>query len=415
MPEPAVVRREETEAASSRIPVAFGDAFRFWVKRGFINFGGPAGQIAIMHRELVERKRWVSERMFFRALNFSMLLPGPEAQQLATYIGWRLHDILGGIVAGSFFVIPSILVLLLLSYLAAAHGDVPLVYGLLYGVQPMVIAIVADAMFRIGMQTLRHSLLVVFAGAAFVCLAFLHIPFPLVIAAAGLAGTLLQSRFPTVFRAHGHGSAEAPEGAVARAGADGGQHPSLAHNVTVIAVFLALWLVPLGAVWLWRGSGDVLVHEFLFYTQTAFIIVGGAYTVLTYISDMAVNSFGWLSASEMVRGLGLAESTPGPLIMVTQYVGFFGAWNNPGPYPPLLNGVLGALVTTYATFLPCLLFIFVGAPYIELLRSNRRLQAALAGVSAAVVGVIANLAFSSALGCSSPRGLVSMRSPRRWP
>ena len=375
-----------------RAPVSFGEALRFWVKLGFINFGGPAGQIAIMHRELVDNKRWVPESLFLRALNFCMILPGPEAQQLATYIGWRMHGLLGGIVAGSFFVIPSIFVLLLLSWLAAAYGDVPVVAGLLYGVQPVVIAIVVDAVIRVGKRTLKHPLLIGFAVVAFLALNVLGTPFPLVIAGAALAGTILQRRWPEVFKAQGHGSSASAHQEGHREDVGEEIRPSAARNAIVVGVFLVLWLIPLTAVVLWRGWDDVLVQEFLFFTQAAFITFGGAYAVLVYIANQAVNNYGWLSAAEMVRGLGLAESTPGPLIMVTQYVGFFGAWNNPGPYPRLLNGTLGALLTTYATFLPCFLFIFLGAPYIEQLANNTRLQAALTGVTAAVVGVIANLA-----------------------
>lgn len=371
--------------------VGFWEAFRFWVKLGFINFGGPAGQIAIMHRELVERKRWISESQYLRTLNFCMLLPGPEAQQVATYIGWRLHGTLGGVVAGSFFVIPSIFVLLLLSYLAVAHSDVPAISGLLYGVQPVVIAIVVEAVLRIGKRALNHAVLVAFAVLAFVALYFLSIPFPLVVVGAGLAGVLLSRVVPEAFRGGGHGSAATEEGAHADQNRSNVQ-PSALRNLRLLATFLVLWAVPVGAVWIWRGGEDVLVREALFFTGAAFVTFGGAYAVLSYISNVAVNSYGWLTADQMVQGLGLAESTPGPLIMVTQYVGFLGAWNSPGGFDPLLYGILGALITTYVTFLPCFLFIFLLAPYIELLANNRRLRAALMGVTAAVVGVIANLA-----------------------
>lgn len=372
-------------------PVGFWEAFRFWVKLGFINFGGPAGQIAIMHRELVERKRWISESQYLRTLNFCMLLPGPEAQQVATYIGWRLHGTLGGIVAGSFFVIPSIFVLLLLSYLAVAHSDVPAISGLLYGVQPVVIAIVVEAVLRIGKRALNHAVLVAFAVLAFVALYFLSIPFPLVVVGAGLAGVLLSRAFPEAFRGGGHGST-APEEDIANDQNHSNVQPSALRNLRLLATFFVLWAVPVGAVWIWRGEEDVLVREALFFTGAAFVTFGGAYAVLSYISNVAVNSYGWLTADQMVQGLGLAESTPGPLIMVTQYVGFLGAWNSPGGFDPLLYGILGALLTTYVTFLPCFLFIFLLAPYIELLANNRRLRAALMGVTAAVVGVIANLA-----------------------
>jgi len=384
-------------------PVGFWEAFWFWVKLGFINFGGPAGQIAIMHRELVERKRWVSESQYLRTLNFCMLLPGPEAQQVATYIGWRLHGTVGGVVAGSFFVIPSIFVLWLLSYLAVAHADVPAITGLLYGIQPVVIAIVVEAVLRIARRALNHYLLVGFSVAAFAALYFFSIPFPLVVLAAGLGGLLLSRVVPEAFESGGHGSSEEEESAVDRAESRG--RPSAVRNLRLAATFVVLWAVPVGAVWIWRGGEDVLVREALFFTGAAFVTFGGAYAVLSYVADVAVNQFGWLTADQMVQGLGLAESTPGPLIMVTQYVGFIGAWNDPGPFSPLLYGTLGALITTYATFLPCFLFIFLLAPYIELLANNRRLKAVLVGVTAAVVGVIANLAVYFATQVLFPNGV----------
>lgn len=360
---------------------------RFWVKLGFINFGGPAGQISIMHRELVERKKWVSESQFLRSLNFCMLLPGPEAQQLATYIGWRMHGMLGGIVAGSFFVIPSIFVLLLLSYLAVAYSNVPAVTGLLYGVQPVVVAIVFEAVLRIGKRTLKHPALILFAVASFVAIYFLSVPFPLVVGLAALGGFLLHFRYPAVFQTQGHGDAGEEEEPAERSAP-----PSMLRNLKLIGIFAVLWVLPVGALYLWRGPDDVLVQQALFFTGAAFVTFGGAYSVLSYIADAAVNSYGWLTTGQMVQGLGLAESTPGPLIMVTQYVGFLGAWKFNGPFDPLLYGTLGALMTTYVTFLPCFMFIFLLAPYIELLSHNRRLGAALTGVTAAVVGVIVNLA-----------------------
>jgi chromate transporter len=382
--------RDKAGVENGTKPVGFWEAFWFWVKLGFINFGGPAGQIAIMHRELVERKRWVSEQQYLRTLNFCMLLPGPEAQQVATYIGWRLHGTLGGIVAGSFFIIPSIFVLLLLSYLAVAHSDIPAVTGLLYGVQPVVIAIVVEAVMRIGKRTLNHAILVAFAVASFVAIYFLSVPFPAVVAVAAVLGVLLRRFVPDAFRWGGHGSAAEEVSAIDRTASNG--RPSLLRNLGMLGIFVVLWAVPVGALYLWRGGDDVLVREALFFTGAAFVTFGGAYSVLSYVADVAVNNYGWLTADQMVQGLGLAESTPGPLIMVTQYVGFIGAWNDPGPYSPLLYGTLGAAITTYATFLPCFLFIFLLAPYIELLANNRGLQAALIGVTAAVVGVVANLA-----------------------
>ncbi|MBA4116118.1 MAG: chromate transporter, partial [Rubrobacter sp.] len=298
--------------------VSFREAFWFWVKLGFINFGGPAGQISIMHKELVERKRWIPEGQFLRMLNFCMLLPGPEAQQVATYIGWRLHGTLGGIVAGSFFVIPSIFVLLLLSFLSVAYSDVPAITGLLYGVQPVVIAIVVEAVLRIGKRTLHHAALVAFAAASFVAIHFLSVPFPLVIAAAALGGVLLQRLVPDALRARGHGATAAKEDAVIDQ-VPSNSRPSVLRNLRLLATFFVLWAVPVGAVWVWRGGEDVLFREALFFTGAAFVTFGGAYSVLSYIADVAVNQYGWLTADQMVQGLGLAESTPGPLIMVTQY------------------------------------------------------------------------------------------------
>lgn len=372
----------------------FRDALRFWIRLGFINFGGPAGQIALMHREIVERRRWIPEDQFLRALNFCMLLPGPEAQQAAIYIGWLMHGTPGGVVAGAFFVIPSIFVLLFLSWLVAAHAQVPAVAGLLYGVQPVVIAVVAEAVLRIGRRALSHRALYLFAAAAFAGLYFLAVPFPLIIAAAAAAGVALQRKLPGVFQPSGHPVPVASQSG--GTGPDGGRppvaYPSVGRALRIAALFAALWGAPVAALWLWRGGADVLVREALFFTQAAFVTFGGAYSVLSYIAEVAVNHHQWLSAAQMAQGLALAESTPGPLIMVTQYVGFLGAWSQPGDLPPAVNGVLGALITTYVTFLFSFMFIFIGAPYVEALAGNRRIQAALTGVTSAVVGVILNLA-----------------------
>src|SRR4051812_26294315 len=301
-----------------------------------------------------------------------------------------MHGTVGGIVAGSFFVIPSIFVLLLLSYLAVAYSEVPAITGLLYGIQPVVVAVVLEAVLRIGKRTLHHAALVAFAVASFVAIYFLSVPFPLVVAVAGLAGFLLHFRYPEVFQTRGHSGTSGEEDSLEETTRD--NRPSVLRNLKLLSVFLLLWAAPVVALVLWRGGGDVLVDEALFFTGAAFVTFGGAYSVLSYIADVAVNGYGWLTADQMVQGLGLAESTPGPLIMVTQYVGFLGAWNFSGSFDPLLNGSLGALTTTYVTFLPCFLFIFLLAPYIELLANNQRLQAALVGVAAAVVGVIVNLA-----------------------
>jgi chromate transporter len=372
--------------------VPFKEALKFWTRLGFISFGGPAGQIAIMHQEVVERRKWIGENQFLRALNFCMLLPGPEAQQLATYIGWRLHGTWGGIAAGSLFVIPSIFVMLLLSYLAVAHIDIPAVAAAFYGIQPVVVAVVVEAVLRIGKKALKHRVLYVFAALAFVTIFFFKVPFPYIVAGAALGGLLMQRPMPEVFckgrldpqtrecRIEGESSTE-----------NNTTRPSIGHVARVFTVCLALWVIPMGAMWMWRGGGDTLTQIGLFFTKAAFVTFGGAYAVLSYITDVAVSN-GWLSTGQMLIGLGLAESTPGPLIMVTQYAGFLAAWNLPGGLAPLTAGVIGALLTTYVTFLPCFFFIFAGAPFIEAMAGNQGLQAALTGVTAAVVGVILNLA-----------------------
>jgi len=371
--------------------VPFKDALKFWTKLGFISFGGPAGQIAVMHQEVVEHRRWIGENPFLRALNFCMLLPGPEAQQLATYIGWRLHGTLGGIAAGSLFVIPSIFVMLLLSYLAVAHIDIPAVAAAFYGIQPVVVAVVVEAVLRIGKKALKHRVLYGFAALAFVAVCFFRVPFPYIVAGAALGGLITQRSLPQVF-CKGQFDPQTRECSTEEEPDDGRRvRASLGHVVRVFIVCFALWAVVVGGVWIWRGSGDTLTQLGLFFTQAAFVTFGGAYAVLSYITDVAVSS-GWLSTQQMLIGLGLAESTPGPLIMVTQYAGFLAAWNLPGGLDPLTAGVIGALVTTYVTFLPCFFFIFAGAPVIEAMAGNQRIQAALTGVTAAVVGVVLNLA-----------------------
>lgn len=363
----------------------FTEALKYWVRLGFINFGGPAGQIAIMHKEIVEQRKWLSEGEFLRALNFCMMLPGPEAQQLASYIGWKLHGIRGGLVAGLWFILPSVVVLWALSWMVAAYGQVPAVAGLLYGVQPVVVAIVVEAVVRIGRRTLRHWGLILIAGAAFVGIYLLRVPFPAIVFGAAAIGALLGPALPQVFKAGaaGHGRA-APTGVSA-------VYPPFARSLKLIMLFVMLWLLPVGALIAWQGSASVYAQEALFFTGAAFVTFGGAYAVLSYIADAAVQLYGWLEPEQMIQGLALAESTPGPLIMVTQYVGFLAAWRYAGELPPLLSGTIGALTVTYVTFLPCFMFIFVGAPYIEALAHKERLQTALVGVTAAIVGVILNL------------------------
>ncbi|MCG8686463.1 MAG: chromate efflux transporter [Desulfobacterales bacterium] len=371
--------------------IPFKDALKFWAKLGVISFGGPAGQIAIMHKEVVEEKKWLGENQFLRALNFCMLLPGPEAQQLATYMGWRMHGVLGGIAAGALFVIPSVFVILALSYLAVAHIDVPLVAAAFYGIQPVVVAVVAEAVLRIGKKALKHTLLYGFAAAAFAGIFVLKLPFPLIIGCAALGGLVFQHRFPQVFCA-GEFDFQTRECILVEESDPERKQSKLsfAHILKVAFVCFGLWFIVMGGIWLFWGMDSNLSRIGLFFTKAAFVTFGGAYAVLSYITDVGVSS-GWLSMEQMLLGLGLAESTPGPLIMVTQYVGFLGGWHIPGSMAPLAAGILAALVTTYVTFLPCFFFIFAGAPFIEAMAGNQRLQAALTGVTAAVVGVVLNL------------------------
>ena len=370
----------------------FKDAVKFWAKLGFISFGGPAGQIAVMHQQVVEKQGWITENQFLRALNFCMLLPGPEAQQLATYIGWRMHGYRGGIAAGSLFVLPSVFIMLFLSYLAVAHIDLPLVAAAFYGIQPVVVAVVLEAVLRIGKKALKHFLLYWFAGFSFAGIYFLDLAFPFIVGLAALGGLLLSRYFPAVF-CTGRFDPDSRECVIEE---EPDEHrsrrkgPSLAHVLRVFLVCFLIWAVLVGVIWTVFGTAGIFSDIALFFTKAAFVTFGGAYAVLSYITDMAVSS-NWLTPEQMLIGLGLAESTPGPLIMVTQFVGFLGAWHLPQGMTPLAAGILGGLITTYVTFLPCFFFIFAGAPFVEAMAGSPRLQAALTGVTAAVVGVILNL------------------------
>jgi len=377
---------------SARHP-SFGEAFLFWLKLGFISFGGPTGQIAVMHTELVEKKKWISEARFLHALNYCMLLPGPEAQQLATYVGWLLHKSWGGIVAGAFFVIPSIFILWGLSYIYVTLGNLPWIAAIFYGLKPAVLAIVAAAVIRIGSRALKNEVMWTLAAAAFIAIFFFRVPFPLIIISAALIGFFggkwNRDKF-LVVRGHGKGgndsvlddSSAVPEHA----------KPSWNRAFRVCITWILLWCAPVILLSFWLGSNHTVVREGIFFSIAAMVTFGGAYAVLPYVAQQAVQTYHWLSAGQMLDGLGLAETTPGPLIIVTQFVGFLGAWNNPGQLPPILAATLGALVTTWATFVPCFLWIFLGGPYIEKLRGNEALTTTLSAVTAAVVGVVLNLA-----------------------
>jgi chromate transporter len=371
----------------------FAEAFRFWLKLGFISFGGPTGQIAIMHTELVEKRRWISETRFLHALNFCMLLPGPEATQLATYVGWLLHKTPGGVVAGVLFVLPSAFLLWALSYVYVSFGHVPIVESIFYGLKPAVVAIVAAAVLRIGSRALKNETLWGIAVLAFICIRFLQLPFPLIIISAGAAGLIGSKIRPEKFQlANGPGKSGArPNAAISDVETLAHTKPKLGRAVRVLGVCLVLWWTPVFLIGAWLGWNHTLFREGVFFSKAAMVTFGGAYAVLPYVSQHALANQ-WLSTGQMVDGLGLAETTPGPLIMVLQFVGFIGGWQNPGNLSPLVAGTVGAMLTTWTTFVPCFLWIFLGAPHIEQLRDNRRVSAALTAVTAAVVGVVMNLA-----------------------
>jgi len=380
----------EQAAAQQRPQTApsFAEAFRFWLKLGFISFGGPSGQIAMMHAELVEKKRWIDNSRFLHALNFCMLLPGPEAQQLAIYIGWLWHKTRGGIAAGALFVIPSIFILWALSYVYVAYGHVPSIAAVFYGLKPAVLAIVAAAVIRIGSKALKNFVMWTIAAAAFVAIYFFHVPFPVIVVSAAVIGLLGGKILPQYFRAE---NAQAVDVDLASKAADFAK-PSLRRALKISVVWIVVWALPLTLAGLFLGSQHTVFREGIFFSKAAVVTFGGAYAVLPYVSQQAVENYHWLGAGQMLDGLGLAETTPGPLIMVLQFVGFLGAWNHPGNLPPLVSATLGALVTTWTTFVPCFLWVFLGAPYIEKLRGNESLTSALSTVTAAVVGVILNLA-----------------------
>ena len=372
----------------------FMQALRFWLKLGLISFGGPTGQIAIMQQEVVERRRWVSTERFLNALNYCMLLPGPEAQQLAIYIGWLLHRTAGGIVAGSLFVIPSMFILFGLSYVYATYGNIEWIASIFSGLKPAVIAVVAAAVIRIGRKALRNPIMVAMAALSFVAIFFLKVPFPVIVIGAGLIGLVGGTVLPQIFVAQkGQRSAVTEDGYVVICEDPLECHinPSSRRSILLILVFALLWAVPMWALYRFDGA-PVFFGEGLFFTKAAFLTFGGAYAVLPYIAQAGVEQYAWLTGPQMIDGLGLAETTPGPLIMVVQFIGFLAGWNYPGILSPLGGAVVGSLVATYFTFLPCFFFIFIGAPYIEKLRGNLKLTAALSSITAAVVGVVLNLA-----------------------
>jgi chromate transporter len=379
-------------------PVSFAEAVRFWLKLGFISFGGPAGQIAIMHQELVERRRWISEKRFLHALNYCMVLPGPEAQQLATYIGWLMHRTWGGIVAGGLFVLPSLFILIALSWVYMAFGNLPAVAGVLYGIKPAVTAIVVFAAYRIGSRALRNPVLWIIAAAAFVAIFALNAPFPAIVLAAGLIGYVGGRIYPEKFRiGGGHGSAQAGYGpALIDDDTPTPEHARFTRVrfARVLAAGLALWAGCMALLSAASGWQSILTQMGWFFTKAALLTFGGAYAVLPYVYQGAVEHHQWLSPTQMIDGLALGETTPGPLIMVVAFVGFVGAWGKEvfGPDSLFLAGAAGATVATLFTFLPSFIFILLGGPLVETTHENLHFTAPLTGITAAVVGVIVNLA-----------------------
>jgi chromate transporter len=359
--------------------VSLGELTRVFTRIALLSFGGPAGQMALMHRVLVDEKKWLSEQRFLHALNFCMLLPGPEAQQLATYVGWLTHGVAGGLIAGTLFILPGVVSVLALSALYALYGTTPLVGGGFFGLKAAVLALVVAAIWRLGKRALRTRLQKVIAAASFVALFVFDAPFPLIVIGAGLIGLLARPALPAATETD-------EEAALNLANSDS------RSALMAAAVIAFLWLAPLVAIVVLLGADDVYARIGVFFSKTAVVTFGGAYAALSYVAQQAVERFHWLAPADMLDGLGMAETTPGPLIMVLQFVGFMAAYRNPGPLAPLLAGTLGGLLATYVTFAPCFLWIFAGAPFVERLRANRALAGAMSAVAGAVVGVIANLA-----------------------
>jgi chromate transporter len=387
----------------STVKPSFGEAFRTWLKIGCINFGGPAGQIALMHRVVVDEKKWVEEARFLHALNFCMLLPGPEAQKLATYLGWLLHGVRGGLAAGILFILPGAFVMLGLSLLYALGRGISAVDGALFGIKAAVLVIVVEALIRIGKRALKSGVLLGLAAAAFVGIFFLALPFPLIVAAAALIGYVVARRSPEQL-----GLTEMTESVPPPAKGRWRQF-AVASTIGVIA-----WGAPVALAALVFGPHHVLVSIGVFFSKLSVVSFGGAYALLAYMAQQAVETYRWMTAPEMVDGLGLAETTPGPLILVTQFVGFLAAFRNAAPFTPIIAGLLGAAMTTWVTFVPSMLWIFAGAPFVERLRANRQLSGALAAITAAVVGVILNLSVWFALHVLFGTVTEQHAGPLRW-
>jgi chromate transporter len=393
--------RNGAGGAGTAAPVPFREALRFWVKLGFISFGGPAGQIAIMHRELVARRRWISEERFLHALNVCMLLPGPEAQQLATYIGWLLHGVRGGLASGVLFVLPSAVLLFGLSCAYVAWGAVPAGSGLLRGFKAVVVAIVAEAVWRMGRRTLRAPMQVIVVAGAFTAIHFTAAPFPAIVLAAAIAGLLAARLWPA-----GCGPAAAPPGEAVRARTGvGATAPSRTRSLRTLAAGAALLAAPWLLLVVFLGAKSLPVRQYSFFTGAALVTFGGAYAVLAYVTQAAVQTYGWISSRQAMDGLALAETTPGPLIMVLPFIGFVTGWNHPGDLTRPGAATLGAVVTIWVTFVPSITLVLASAPWIEELRRSRAMRAALSGVTSAAIGVVLHLALVFGQAVVLPEGI----------
>jgi chromate transporter len=379
--------------------ISFKEAFRVWLRVALLSFGGPAGQIAVMHRIIVEEKNWISESRFLHALNYCMLLPGPEAQQLATYMGWLLHRTAGGIMAGTLFILPGVIAIMGLSYIYAAFGNVSFVEAVFFGLKAAVLSIVIQAVVRVGKRSLRNPVMIGLAIVAFVAIFFFNVPFPVIIISAGAIGFFgaRMGRSEFVAIEHGGGKNKAVIDSMLGDALPDHVRPTAARALSVGAVWLALWLIPVAVLLVWLGETNVFSQIAIFFSKMAMVTFGGAYAVLAYVAQQAVEHYHWVNPREMLDGLGMAETTPGPLIMVLQFVGFMAAYRDPGTLSPMMAGTLGGLLATWVTFTPCFLWIFLGAPFIEVMRGNKALAGALSAITAAVVGVILNLSIWFAL------------------
>lgn len=396
-------------------PVPLGTAARVWAMIGCLGFGGPAGQIALMHRELVERRRWIDEARFLHALNYCMLLPGPEAQQLATYLGWLLHRTRGGLVAGALFVLPGCLAILGLAIAYVSFRDLALTGAVLFGLKAAVLGLVVDAIVRVGRRALTSAPLIALAVAAWAALFFFAVPFPAVVIAAALVGAALGRRGAAMGPATPAGDGTTVVERLAAAGALAHTRPSARRAAAVIAIGAVAWAAPLAALAAVLGRGSIWFEQGVFFSQLAVVTFGGAYAALAYVAQHAVTALGWLSTGEMIDALGLAETTPGPLILVVEFVAFLGGYHHPGSLPPLAAGALSAAVAVWVTFVPCFVWIFLGAPYVESIRAVPAIRAGLAGITAAVVGVIASLSLWFALHVVFARVGAGHLGPLAWP